>query len=93
MNDTSSDKRVVFTAAIASAVAYGALASFFVAHGGLESTTIYLTILGLFIVLPIVGFAMKSLSPQLGDYARGIMLSPLPGAITYLLGIFWVAIT
>ncbi|QDF72371.1 hypothetical protein [Mycobacteroides chelonae] len=93
MDDTSNDNRVVFTAAIVSALAYGMLASFFVARGGLESTTIYLTILGFFIVLPIVGFAIKSLLPQLGDYARGVMLSPLPGAITYLLAMSWVAIT
>ncbi|MEC4842611.1 hypothetical protein R2360_25335 [Mycobacteroides chelonae] len=93
MDDTSSDKRVVFTAAIASAVAYGTLASFYVARGGLSSATIYLTIIGLFVTLPLIGFGLKSLLPRLHDYAHGVILSPLPGAITYLLAITWMAIT
>ncbi|SHQ64427.1 Uncharacterised protein [Mycobacteroides abscessus subsp. bolletii] len=93
MDDTSGDMRVVFTAAIVSAVAYGALASFYVARGGLDSATIYLTILGLFVALPIIGLALAKLLPRLRDYAHGVMLAPLPGALTYLLATLWIAIT
>ncbi|MBF9521961.1 hypothetical protein BKG83_20860 [Mycobacteroides chelonae] len=93
MDDTGADNRVVFTAAIVSAVAYGTLTAFYVAHGGLSSATIYLTIISLFVALPLVGFGLKSLLPRLRDYAHGMMLSPLPGAIAYVLATAWVAIT
>jgi hypothetical protein len=93
MDDTSGDNRVVSTAAIVSAIAYGTLTAFYVARGGLSSATIYLTILALFIAFPLVGLGLKAIFPGLRDYAHGVMLSPLPGAITYLLATFWMAIT
>ncbi len=93
MDDTSTQKRVVLTAAIVAAVAYGIVVSIFVANGGIARATSYLAIVGLCIALPLIGLAIRLASPSLRDYATGVMLSPFPGAITYLLATLWMAIT
>ncbi len=93
MDDTSTHKRVVFTAATVSAVAYGILVSIFIANGGMVRATGYLAIIGLCIALPLIGLAIRSAFPSAHDYATGVMLSPFPGAITYLLATLWMAIT
>jgi ABC-type transport system involved in cytochrome c biogenesis permease component len=92
MDDTDAQKRVVFTAAIVSGIAYGVLAAIYVANSGVPRGTILLAIVGLCIVLPIIGLAIRSVFPRVRDYATGVMLSPFAGAITYLAMMFVMAI-
>ncbi len=84
MGDTGSQQHVVFTAAVVCGAAYGTLAAIYVAKGGLPTTTILLAILGLCLVLPLIGWAIRSAFPRVRDYATGVMLSPFPGAVAYL---------
>lgn len=84
MEDTGNQQHVVFTAAVVCGAVYGALAAVYVAKGGLPTTTILLAILGLCIVLPVLGWAIRYAFPRVRDYATGVMLSPFPGAVAYL---------
>ncbi len=84
MEDTGNQQHVVFTAAVVCGAVYGALAAVYVAKGGLPTTTILLAILGLCLVLPLIGWAIRSVFPRLWNYATGVMLSPFPGAVAYL---------
>ncbi|GLE57362.1 hypothetical protein BKG83_00200 [Mycobacteroides chelonae] len=93
MDDTSAQRRVVFTAGILSAVIYGVYASIFVAHGGMGRASGNLAVLVLCLVVPLIGFALKKAFPVLREYATGVMLSPFPGAITYLFASLWMAIS
>ncbi|MEC4854629.1 hypothetical protein R2325_02480 [Mycobacteroides chelonae] len=93
MDDTSAQRRVVFTAAILSALIYGVYASIFVANGGMGRAAGNLAVLALCLAVPLIGFALKKVLPSLADYATGVMLSPFPGAITYLFASLWMAIS